>query len=51
MLLVSLLLIGLLGWQSYRLQQSNDATTETVLHEYAILAADEFGRRLTATLG
>jgi len=51
MMLVSLLLIGVLGWQSYRLQQSNNATAESVLREYAILAADEFGRRLTANLG
>lgn len=51
MLLVSLLLIGVLGWQSYRLQQSNNATADSVLREYAILVADEFGRRLTATLG
>jgi len=51
MLFVSLMLIGVLGWQSYRLQISNDATADSVLREYAILAADEFGRRLTAGLG
>jgi hypothetical protein len=51
MLLVSLVLIGILGWQSYRLQQSNEARAESVLREYAILVADEFGRRLTVTLG
>lgn len=51
MLLASLFLIGVLGWQSYRLQQSSKATAESVLREYAILVADEFGRRLTADLG
>lgn len=51
MLLVSLFLIGVLGWQSWRLQQSNDAAADSVLREYAILVADEFGRRLTRTLG
>jgi len=51
MLLASLLLMGVLGWQSWRLQQSNDAAAESVLREYGILVADEFGRRITAELG
>lgn len=51
MLFASLLLIGVLGWQAYRLQESNSAVAESVLREYAILATDEFGRRLTAALG
>ncbi|MFQ5609314.1 MAG: sensor histidine kinase, partial [Woeseiaceae bacterium] len=47
----ALMLIGVLGWQSWQLQQSNTATAESVLREYAILVADEYGRRATAELG
>ncbi len=51
MLLASLLLIGVLGWHSWRLQQSNMATAESVLREYGILVADEYARRSTAAIG
>lgn len=51
MLSMALLLIGVLGWQSWKLQQSHMETADSVLREYAILAADEFGRRAIATLG
>lgn len=51
MLLTALLLIGVLGWQSWRLQQSNEATADSVLREYGILVADEYGRRASAELG
>lgn len=51
MLLVSLLLMGVLGWQSWQLQRSNDAAAESVLREYGILVADEYGRRVTNELG
>jgi signal transduction histidine kinase len=51
MLSLSLLLIAVLGWQSWQLQQSNDRAAESVLREYAILVADEYGRRATAELG
>ncbi len=51
MLLAALVLIGVLGWQSWRLQQSNAATADSVLREYGILVADEYGRRASAELG
>ena len=51
MLLTCLLLIGVLGWQSWGLQQSNDAVAKSVQRDYANLAADEYGRRITAALG
>jgi signal transduction histidine kinase len=51
MLLTCLVLIGVLGWQSWRLQQSNDAVAKSVQRDYANLAADEYGRRITAALG
>lgn len=51
MLSLALALIGVLGWQSWRLQQSNAATADSVLREYGILVADEFGRRAIAALG
>jgi len=51
MLLASLLLMGVLGWQSWRLQQSNDVAAESVLREYGTLVADEYGRRITSELG
>lgn len=51
MLFASIVLIGVLGWHSWRLQQSNVASAESVLREYAILVADEFGRRLIMTIG
>ena len=51
LLVVALALIGVLGWQSWKLQQSHLETADSVLREYAILAADEFGRRATAQLG
>ncbi len=51
MLLTCLVLIGVLGWQSWRLQQSNDAVAQSVQRDYANLAADEYGRRITAALG
>jgi len=51
MLVASLVLIGMLGWQSWRLQQSNDAAALSVQRDYGNLAADEFGRRITAALG
>lgn len=51
MLLTSLLLMAVLGWQSWRLQQSNAATADSVLREYGILVADEFSRRSTAAIG
>lgn len=51
MLLTCLVLIGVLGWQSWRLQQSNDAVARSVQRDYASLAADEYGRRITAALG
>jgi signal transduction histidine kinase len=51
MLLTCLVLIGVLGWQSWRLQQSNDAVARSVQRDYANLAADEYGRRMTAALG
>jgi signal transduction histidine kinase len=51
LLSAALLLIGLLGWQSWQLQQSHSATADSVLREYGILVADEFGRRAIAGLG
>jgi signal transduction histidine kinase len=51
LLLACLGLIGVLGWQSWQLQRSNDAAARSVLRDYATLAADEYGRRLTAALG
>ena len=51
MLSTSLLLMAVLGWQSWRLQQSNAATADSVLREYGILVADEFSRRSTAAIG
>ena len=51
LLLASLGLVGLLGWQAWQLQKSNDTVARSVLHDYATLAADEYGRRLTAALG
>lgn len=51
MLSTSLLLIAVLGWQSWRLQLSNAATADSVLREYAILVADELSRRSFATIG
>jgi signal transduction histidine kinase len=51
MLLASLALVGVLGWQSWRLQRSNASVAESVLREYAALAVDEFARRATTTLG
>jgi len=51
MLVASLLLIAVLGWQSFKLQQSNAATADSVLREYGILVADEFTRRSTAGIG
>ena len=51
LLLACLGLIGVLGWQSWQLQQSNDAVARSVQRDYANLAADEYGRRLTAALG
>ena len=51
MLSTSLLLMAVLGWQSWRLQQSNAATAGSVLREYGILVADEFSRRSTAAIG
>ena len=51
MLSTSLLLMAVLGWQSWRLQQSNTATADSVLREYGILVADEFSRRSTAAIG
>jgi signal transduction histidine kinase len=51
LLLACLGLIGLLGWQSWQLQQSNDAAARAVQRDYANLAADEFGRRITSALG
>ena len=51
LLVLALVLMGLLGWQSWKLQQSHMDTADSVLREYAILAADEFGRRATAQLG
>ena len=51
MLLTSLLLIGVLGWQSWKLQKSNAATADSVLREYATLAADEYARRSIAAIG
>ena len=51
MLSVALVLIGVLGWQSWQLQQSHSSTADSVLREYAILVADEYGRRATAELG
>ncbi len=51
MLILSLLLIAVLGWQSWQLQRSNDAAAESVLREYGILVADEYGRRAGAELG
>jgi len=51
MLVASLVLIGMLGWQSWRLQQSNDAAALSVQRDYGNLAADEYGRRITAALG
>ncbi len=51
MLLAALVLIGVLGWQAWRLQQTNAATADSVLREYGILVADEYGRRASAELG
>ena len=51
LLLASLVLVGILGWQAWRLQQSNEAVADSVLREYAILVVDEFGRRATTALG
>lgn len=51
LLSVSLLLVGILGWQAWRIQQANAAVAESVLREYAILVADEYGRRAMAGLG
>jgi len=51
MLSTSLLLMAVLGWQSWRLQQSNVATADSVLREYGILVADELSRRSTAEIG
>lgn len=51
MLFVALALIGVLGWQSIQTQRSHYETAQTVLREYAILAADELGRRAVASLG
>lgn len=50
-LLAALVLIGVLGWQAWRLQQSNSATADAVLREYSALVADEYGRRATSELG
>lgn len=51
LLLACLALIGVLGWQSWQLQKSNDAVAKSVQRDYATLAADEYGRRITAALG
>lgn len=51
MLSAALVLIGVLGWQSWQLQRSHAATADSVLREYGILVADEFGRRAIAGLG
>ena len=51
MLLTSLLLIGVLGWQAWTLQKSNAATAQSVLRDYAMLAADEYARRSFAAIG
>ena len=50
-LLACLLLIAALGWQSLRLQQANADAATLVLRDYGMLAADEFGRRLSNSLG
>ncbi len=50
-LLACLLLIGVMGWQSWRLQQSNEEVAASVLRDYAALAADEFARRFETSLG
>ena len=50
-LLACLILIVALGWQSWRLQQANAEAATLVLRDYGLLAADEFGRRLSNALG
>ena len=51
MLGAALVLIGVLGWQSWRLHSANAATADAVLRDYGTLVADELGRRATAALG
>jgi signal transduction histidine kinase len=51
LLLASLVLVGVLGWQSWRLQRSNAVIAEAVLHDYAGLVIDEYERRATTALG
>ncbi len=51
MLLAALLLVVALAWQAWQMQKSHQATADSVLREYGILAADEFSRRAVVQLG
>ena len=51
LLLASLVLAGVLAWQAQVSMRYHRAAAEKVLHDYAMLAADELGRRSVSELG
>ena len=51
LMVASLILTILLGWQAQDAARSHHATAEQVLRDYAALAADEFVRRTTNQVG
>jgi len=50
LLLFCLILIAALGWQYWRLQQSNTEAAATVLRDNGMQVADEFSQRLTKSV-
>ena len=51
LLLSSLALAGILTWQAQASMRYHRAAAEKVLHDYAMLAADEFARRAANEIG
>lgn len=51
LLLASLVLASVLAWQAQVSMRYHRAAAEKVLHDYAMLAADELGRRSVSELG
>ena len=50
LLLFCLILVAALGWQYWRLQQSNTEAAAAVLRDNEMQVADEFGRRFTKSV-